>query len=122
MIDESVAGRPGKYWYDTISKEREFVFDCFFENLTKAEIEHFNAWTHRSTSGELVFGDRPWCHYNVRPTKKITGEEYKGVESEDGEMRYSGKIQLIFTAYDPFAVLDKMSYLPVEEDTDEVKS
>ena len=111
VADESVTGRPGKYWFHTEAKEREFVLDCGYENLTREQLDAIYVWLHRDTSGTLVFGDRPWCHYNVRPTKRITGERYRGVmDAADGKLKYAGKLTITFTAYEPFALMDVTSY------------
>lgn len=113
---ESVTGRPGKYWYNTETKEREFILDCFYENLTRPQIEKIYRWIRSDSQGELVFGERPWCHYNVRPTKRITGERYRGVQdAADGQLKYSGKMQITFTAFEPFAIMDVVSYAVGQE-------
>lgn len=88
-----------------------FDLTCVYEELALAQREEIVQWFDRRTSGELVFDDRPYASYMVRPTGKIRFEDYTGTTIEDVE-RHSGVFTVQLTAYEPFAKL-AANYIPV---------
>lgn len=64
-------------------------------------------WVSRESKGKLIFDDRPYVYYLVRPSKEPTGETYVDHRICPGlsEYGFSGKITFSFTAYDPFGYL-----------------
>lgn len=81
-----------------------FNLTCVYEELALAQREEIVQWFDRRMSGELVFDDRPYASYMVRPTGKIRFEDYTGTTIEDVE-RHSGVFTVQLTAYEPFAKL-----------------
>lgn len=94
---------PGGEYFHTRVTSRVKELECFYEQITIAERERILRWLDRRTSGKLIFDERPYAAYFVRPTKKI---EFKDqLQTEMGEKLYSGTFTITFTAYDPFAEL-----------------
>ena len=71
--------------------------------VTIEEREAILQWLDYKTSGELIFDNRPYVSYTVRPTKKISFKDY--LQEEMGERFYSGTFTISFTAFDPFGKL-----------------
>jgi len=94
---------PGGEYFHTRVVNRVKELECFYEQITLAEREKILRWLDRRTSGKLVFDDRPYAAYFVRPTKKIEFKDY--LQTEMGEKLYSGTFTITFTAFDPFADL-----------------
>lgn len=88
-------------------KPRTFDLTCVYEELTLAQREEIVQWFDRRMSGELVFDDRPYASYTVRPTERIRFEDYTGGIIKDNEEteRHSGVFTVQLTAYEPFAKL-----------------
>lgn len=97
-----VNSRPGGYYYQSDVKERTFTLSCFFEDITLETREKIRHWIGRNTSGRLIFDDRPFMYYDVRPTRVDTGNLYfKGISGSTEEL-LSGTFTITFTAFEPF--------------------
>ncbi len=106
---QAVTAHPGAYWYGNTVDVRTFSLDCYYEDATVAQTEEILQWVDRNSRGKLVFDDRPYVYYLVRPSKAPTGKRFVGHYScvnNGEEMVYSGTITLEFTAYDPFGYLN----------------
>lgn len=88
----------------------------FFEDITIQKREQIRQWLDQKTSGELIFDDRPFVYYNVRPTKTVTGKLY--ISRHDGVSTdtYSGTFTVTFTAYEPFGYQKYKYYTGLDED------
>lgn len=93
----------GGEYYKSRVKTRVFTLDCYYEQITIQQRENILRWLDRRTSGTLVFDDRPYVVYKVRPSKKIDFKDY--LQNEFGEELYSGTFSIQFSAYDPFGEL-----------------
>lgn len=114
MFEEEVTGRDGGYWYGNRAKIRTFSLKCYFEDITIATRERIRQWLDRKTRGQLIFDNRPFVYYDVRPTKVVTGKIYPhSLPGFPGEF-YSGTITVTFDCYEPYGIL-KYNYY---EDTD----
>jgi len=103
VLDYDKAWFPGGEYYHTRVKTKKKEITCYYEQITIAEREDILRWLDRRTSGELIFDDRPYAVYTVRPTKKIAFKDYLQMEA-DNEL-YSGTFTITFSAHDPFARL-----------------
>lgn len=95
----------GEYYYSRI-KTRVFNLACYYEEITIEQREAIVRWLDRRTSGDLIFDDRKYASYHVRPTKKIEFKDYLQKNGVSGSEYYSGTFTIVFSAYDPFATLD----------------
>ena len=91
----------GGYYFGNSAKIREFKLKCYFEEITIATREKIRRWLGRNTKGKLIFDDRPFVYYNVRPSDVTSGEIY----NDTG--KYSGTFTVVFTAYEPFGYLTR---------------
>lgn len=103
VYDTEVAWHNGGYYYGNAAKAKEFKLKCFFEEITIKQREDIRKWLHRDTHGQLMFDRMPFVYWNVRPTKIVTGQEYIDCG------RYSGLMDITFTAYEPFGYLTRKS-------------
>lgn len=110
VFDENVNWYDGGYYYGNHTKPREFVLDCYYEEITRAEREAIRRWLDKDTYGRLVFDERPFCYYDVRPTKVVTGKEYSGTNACHENRLYSGTFTVTFTAYKPYGKMFLTSY------------
>lgn len=101
---------PGADYYTTRTKVREFKLKCFYEMITRREREEILRWIDRRTSGYLIFDDRPYARYTVRPNKAPDIKDY--TQFVGTERVFSGTMTIYFAAYYPFAEL-------TEKNTDE---
>lgn len=115
--DEDMDGRNGGVWFATTVKPRVFNLACVYEEITLAQREEILNWLDRRTSGELIFDDRPYAVYTVRPTERVRFEDYSGTYI-DGVEKHSGVFTIQFTAYCPFAKLVANS-IPMQMPDDE---
>lgn len=99
---------PGSDYYTTRTTTRNFELKCFYEMITRREREDILRWIDRRTSGELIFDDRPYAKYTVRPSKAPAIKDYP--QFVGAESRYSGTITLYFAAHYPFAELTETDY------------
>lgn len=102
--------RHGGYYYGTRVKTRTLSFTCWFENITMRDRERIRWWLSRDTSGYLIFDDRPFVKYKVRPAGITNGQIYGTQGYGESTRLYSGTFTVSFTAYDPFGYLIYTSY------------
>lgn len=103
---KDVAWKDGGYFYGTYAKIRTFQLKCFFEEIDIATREKIRRWLGRNTSGQLVFDDKPFVYFNVRPSDIVPGKIYL-----DTNESYSGTFTIKFMAEDPFGYLTRKSGL-----------
>lgn len=108
--------RDGGYYYGNNAKVRTFQLPCFFEDITLATREAIRRWFDRNTEGELIFDDRPFAAYHVRPTKIVSGKIYAVYNPVSGEEVYSGTMTITLTAYDPYGYLRYDAYEQFDDD------
>ena len=96
-----VAWKNGGYYYGNAVKIRKIELDCYFEEITIATREKIRNWLGRNVFGELIFDDRPFVEYYVRPSDVVSGEIY----NDTG--KYSGTFHVSFEAYNPFGYLTR---------------
>lgn len=65
-------------------------------------------WLDRGTKGTLIYDDKPYVYYDVRPAKRIEIKQY--THRENGVLLYSGTFTVTFRCYDPFGKLFASSY------------
>ena len=103
LYEEDVSGRDGGYYYGNNVKIRKFTLKCYFEEITRETREEIRNWLDRNTKGKLVFDERPFVYYNVRPSDVTSGEVY-AILTPRGEV-YSGTFTATFSAYEPYGHL-----------------
>lgn len=113
--EEEVNGRNGGYYYGNRVKIRTFSLKCFYEDVTLKERERIRAWLDRKTSGDLVFDERPFAVYHVRPTRVVPGKRYRTDTLMDAP-KYSGTFTVTFSAYEPFGMLKEKYYTDYDLD------
>lgn len=116
VTSSKVKGRAGSYYYTNEAKERTFTLSCFFDEITWFDREQIRHWIDRKTSGKLIFDNKPFVYYNVRPTKLDTGRVYVTRGTNDLENLYSGTFTITFTAYDPFGYMTYKSFDTYDND------
>lgn len=116
VMDQDVVGRNGGYYYGNRVKSRVFTLKMYFEDITAETRERIRAWLDRKTSGRLIFDDRPFVYYNVRPTKTEPGKLYTTRHGGSSFDRYSGTFTLTFTAYEAFGFLKYKYYTDYDQD------
>ena len=94
---------PGAEYFYTRTKARTFSLSCYYNMITYAEREQILKWIDRRTSGELIFDERPYAVYTVRPSKMPDFKDY--LQRENDMDYYSGTFTLTLTAYYPYARL-----------------
>lgn len=104
VAKKDVAWRNGGYFYGTYAKIRTFQLKCYFEEIDIATREKIRHWLGRNTSGKLVFDDKPFMFYNVRPSDIVPGKIYL-----DTNESYSGTFTIKFMAEEPFGYLNRKS-------------
>ena len=115
---QAVTAHPGAYWYGNTVEARSFSLECYYEDATVAQTEEILQWVDRNSFGKLVFDDRPYVYYLVRPSKAPSGKRYVGhyACTSPNELVYSGTISLEFTAYDPFGYMTETTCLDWTDD------
>ena len=101
-VKKDVTWKDGGYFYGTYAKIRTFQLKCFFEEIDIATREKIRRWLGRNTSGKLVFDDKPFVYFNVRPSDIVPGKIYL-----DTNESYSGTFTIKFMAEDPFGYLTR---------------
>ena len=99
---KDVSWHRGGYWYGNSVNIREITLACYFEEIDIATRENIRRWLGRDTSGKLVFDDKTFMYYNVRPSKVVPGQIYN-----DTNGSYSGTFTVTFLATDPFGYLTR---------------
>lgn len=107
---KEIAWRHGGYWYGTTVNIREIKLECYFEEITMATREKIRKWLGRTTSGKLVFDQRPFVYYNVRPESIVQGNLYNDRD------KYSGTFTVTFMATDPFGYLTRKANTSSDDD------
>ena len=95
-------GRDGGYYTGARVKSRVFELDCYFEEITKAQMEGIYRWLDRRNHGDLIFDERPFVRYEAFPSKRIEISLYDH-SAADG-LRYSGTFTAYLTCYEPFGL------------------
>lgn len=71
VLDLERSWNAGGEYYHSRVKTRTFNISCFYDEITVAQREAILRWLDRRTSGNLIFDDRPYAEYHVRPAKRI---------------------------------------------------
>ena len=109
ISEDEVAWRDGGYYYNTRRKQRTFTLNCYFEGITMKGRERIRRWLDEKKSGWLVFDDREYVKYKVRPAKVVTGKIYlETTDYEYGDL-YDGTFSVTFEAEDPIGYLTKLT-------------
>lgn len=104
VYSKNVSWRHGGYYFGNAVNIREMKLDCYFEEIDIPTREKIRRWLGRETSGKLVFDERPFVYYNVRPAEIVGGKIYN-----DNNNTYSGTFSVKFIAVDPFGYLTRKS-------------
>lgn len=115
---QAVTAHPGAYWYGNTVDARDFTLECYYEDSTVAQTEEILQWVSRDSYGKLIFDDRPYVYYLVRPSKAPTGRRYVGhfACTSPDELVYSGTLTLSFTAYDPFGYMTDTTVTSLDDE------
>lgn len=116
MQSTVLTGFPGGIYHATNIQPRDFQLTCFFEQLTEAEIERIYQWVEYDSSGDLIFDNKPWVKYFVRPTKIATGQIYPAQQAWDGQTVYGGQIEITLTAYNAWGEMTYNSFDTYDSD------
>lgn len=116
VYNEEVTGRDGGYCYGYRTKIRTISLKVFYEDITIETRERIRAWLDRKTSGYLVFDERPFVKYYVRPAKTVPGKSYTTRHEGVSQDLYSGTFTIDFSAYEPFGMLSYKYYTDYDED------
>ena len=103
VYSKDVDWRDGGYYFGNKVNIREFNLKCYFEEIDIATREKIRRWLGRNTSGRLVFDDKPFVWWDVRPGAIVSGELYN-----DHDL-YSGTFEIPFVAHKPFGYLTRKS-------------
>ena len=106
-MKETVTGRHGAYYYGQTADVKTFTLECFFEEVTEERLEAIERWLHREREGKLIFGDRPYVYYMVRPSAPSKGQVWAQQSLLMLDMTASGKCTITFEACMPFGILDR---------------
>ena len=109
---EDVSWRDGSFYYYTRRKIRTFTVNCFFEGITMYGRERIRRWLDEKASGDLIFDDRPYVRYRVRPSKIVTGKIYEQDPDYVFGRKFNGTFNITFQAEDPLGYLTQL----VDED------
>lgn len=91
--------KDGSQWNFSTADSKELNLRLYFEDITDRQLfDGIELFTRRS-KGELIFDERPWLVYSVRPYKEVKIEKYKSAGAT-----YSGTMTVHLKAYYPFAV------------------
>lgn len=120
-IDEEVTGRAGGYWYGTRVKVRTFKLPCYFEDTTVEKLEALYRWLSRNKEGKLVFDERPFVYYIVRPLLPSSAQVWWHELQHRLNPLGGGKITLNFKAYEPFGYMTYDRYEDLDVDGAEAR-
>lgn len=108
---KKISWRAGGYYFGNSVNIREIKLDCYFEEISIATREKIRKWLGRNTTGRLIFDERPFVYYNVRPGEIVSGKIYNDLNDT-----YSGTFSVTFLAVDPFGYLTRKSNSGTETD------
>ena len=102
-VEELTAeGRDGGYHIGARVKSRVFELDCYFEEITQAQLEGIYRWLDRRNHGDLIFDERPFVRYEAFPSKRFPIALYDH-DSAAGNL-YSGTFTAYLTCCEPFGM------------------
>ena len=111
VYSNDIAWRNGGYYYDSKAKIRTFTLKCGFEEIDVTTRQKIKQWVKMGTRGWLVFDDKPFVFWDVRPGKIPVGKWYL-----DTNESHSGTVNITFTAYEPFGYLTRKSNAQSDDD------
>ena len=114
MDGTDLKGRDGGFYYGSWLKPRVFTLKCFLDNVPAWNITQIKGLFGRETEGDLVFSERPYAYYVVRPTKQIEMSLYRFEDA--GKELYNGMVTITLTAHDPKAYMKYNSLAGFDED------
>ena len=104
VYSEEIGWKNGGYYYGSSVKIRKFTIQCYFEEIDIATRQRIKQWVKYGTYGTLIFDDKPFVYWNVRPGKVPVGKWYL-----DSNESHSGTVTITFVAYEPFGYLTRKS-------------
>lgn len=109
--DKDVEWKDGGYYYGANAKVRVFTLKCYFEEIDIATRQKIKQWVRRDSVGKLVFDDKPFVYWIVRPAKIPVGNWYL-----DSNESHSGTVTITFNAYEPFGYMTRKSNTAQDDD------
>lgn len=112
IIESTVTGRDGGYYYRSQTKIRDFSLECYFEGISIETFEKMMVWLHQDAYGDQVFDDRPFVAYSAVVWKRPVGKVYSTHDDGRVEETYSGTMTVYFKCHNPYG---KMLYTSYED-------
>lgn len=106
VSSENRSWMDGGYYYNSKYQIRTFNLKCFFEDITREELNQILLWLSKDSCGKLVFDDKKDVYYMVRPSGLTNLEPYGVRHGWMNQVTYSGTFTAVMTAYDPLGVMD----------------
>ena len=103
VVDATPTYRHGGYYFGYQVKPKEFILECFAEEINRQKYEDILLWLTPGTEGELSFNDRPLVYYDVVVTGIPEAEAYW--DGQSPWSTFSAKMTFKMTAYNPFGIL-----------------
>lgn len=116
IIESTVTGREGGYYYRSQTKIRDFSLECYFEGISIETFEKMMVWLHQDTCGDQIFDDRPFVAYSAVVWKKPAGKVYSTHNEGEFEITYSGTITIYFKCHNPYGRMLYTSYKDYDTD------
>lgn len=98
-VERANDSQDGSNWQGNTANPKAMELPCCFEHITEAQLTRLLGLFDKDTSGKLVFDERPWIEYFVRPVKMAEVTKYP-----TGKDLYSGTFTVYLTAHYPFGL------------------
>lgn len=105
--EEEINGHDGAYYAGYHVQPREWNLRCYYDGITAKAREEILRWFGRGTWGQLIFDDRDYVYYDVRPNGRITMQDHL-VNTCRGQL-YEGIMTIPMKAYCPYGKLTAAS-------------
>lgn len=92
-----VDGYNGRYYFNSKMTQKDFVYNCFIDNLSSFQFEQIKTWLRPNIIGKLIRPEEPYKFYWVKVTSIDNLSNIPLTHPIDGGVSYTGSFSVTFS-------------------------
>lgn len=111
-----VDGYDGRYYFNTRITQKDFIYNCFIDNLSAFQFDQLKSWIRPKKIGKLIRPEEPYRYYWVKVSSVDNLGNIPLTHPDTGGVSYTGNFSVTFTTigqscgYGMFYYQDDLKY------------